>query len=104
MSSAEMTRQCEFLKESVKCFDDYNQRCLADNTVKIINMFTGGAIQMAKDFCREDSDLRRNYTKHVSCFREIQRDHQRHCMTDFQVGFEAIHKLQFSKRLALACW
>jgi hypothetical protein len=104
MSKTEMDRQCEYLRESLQCFDDYNQNCLSTNQFKTVEMFTGSAIQLARDFCQDDSDLRRNYTKYVSCFREVQRNHQRHCMTDFQVGFEGIHKLGHSKRLALACW
>uniref|UniRef100_A0A6G1SDH8 Uncharacterized protein n=1 Tax=Aceria tosichella TaxID=561515 RepID=A0A6G1SDH8_9ACAR len=103
MSQIDMTRQCEYLNESVQCFDDYSHRCLSANQARIANMFTGNVIQLARDFCRDDSELRRNYTKHVSCFREVQRDHQRHCMTDFQVGFEGIHKMATAKRLPLAC-
>ena len=102
-SDQELNRQCEYLNESLQCFEDFATKCLTETQMGLFQMFTSSPLQMMTDFCQANSTLRTNYTKHVQCLRDIQRTHQRPCLTDFQVGFESIHKTNISVRLQTAC-
>lgn len=103
-SETDLKRQCEYFNESGQCFDDYAQTCLTSSQLPMLSMFTADLVDLGRQFCSQSSELRRNYTKHVACLREVQRKHQRPCLTDLQVGFEAIHKINHSLRLATSCW
>lgn len=100
----ELKRQCEFFNESVQCFEDFKGRCLHQLQVSVLDLFTSQLNGLAEQFCEPQSELRKNYTRHVACLRNIQRKFQRRCATDLQVGFEAIHKTSADLRLATACW
>lgn len=100
----EMKRQCDFLDESGKCFEDYAQRCLTNGLYQIANLVSGPVFGMGHEFCRKGTELWNAYMKNADCLREVQRKHQTRCATDFQVGFESIHKMNLSIRLPTACW
>ena len=104
-SEAELKRQCQYLNESVECLADYSSQCMTETHMPLLRLFAEPAVELVKEFCGDlAGELRANYTKHVSCLREVQRKHQRQCVTDLQVGFEAIHKLNRSQVLQTACW
>lgn len=102
--AVELKRQCDYFNESAQCLDEYGQRCLTSVQLPLVAMFAGDLADLGRQFCSQDSDLRRNYTKHVACLRQVQHDYQRPCLTDLQVGFEAIHKIEHSLRFATTCW
>lgn len=104
MSEKDLKRQCEYFEESVQCFNKYSNNCLTASQSGVIDMFVRNPFHLVDDFCRSDSEFRANYTKHIECFREIQRKFQKSCMTDFQAGFEGIHKVNTSFRITTACW
>lgn len=101
---AELKRQCEYFNESMECLRKFSENCLTDSQLGLVDLFTRNPSQTVGEFCETGSELRTNYTKHIACFREIQRKHQRPCLTDFQAGFEGIHKVNASLMLATACW
>ena len=103
-SELELRRQCELLNESVRCFNQYANKCLTEMQSKLFRWFGASGSRLVGDFCSAQSELRRNYTKHVQCLRLVQRDFQRPCMTDFQVGLESIHRANLSTRLITGCW
>lgn len=103
-TSGELKRQCEFFNESIRCHHRYSNHCLSSDQYEFMHLFAKNAFYVVEEFCSDNSELRANYTNHVECLREIQRKHQKNCLTDFQVGFEALHKLTAGDRLTTACW
>lgn len=104
MKESEFKRQCEYFNESIQCFEKYSNHCMTKHQAALIDVFTRNPIKLAREFCQVESEFRMNYTKHIECFREIQNKYQRPCLTDFQAGFEGIHKMNASFRLTTACW
>lgn len=99
-----MERQCEFLQETSGCVTDYATKCLTPTQGSLVSLFSSDYMELEKDICNNSTDLRQDYMKKATCLREIQRKHQRGCMSDLQKGFESIHKTNISLRLDTACW
>lgn len=100
----DMKRQCESLNESATCFEDYAQRCLTNTQSAIATLVSGSVLDLKNEFCRKGTELYKSYLKEATCLRDVQRKYQTSCVTDFQVGFENIHKMDRSIRLPTACW
>lgn len=103
-NEADMKRQCEFLNESSDCFENYAQRCLTNVQSSVASLVSSPLFELKRDFCQQGSEFRTNYLKNANCLRDVQQKYQTQCATDFQVGFEGIHKMNHSMRLATACW
>lgn len=104
VSQIELKRQCEYLNESMDCFEEYSDNCLTKLQGSLFNLFAHDIDSTQKEFCDENSQLRRNYTKLAPCFRNVQRKHQFECINDLQAGFESIHKLSIGNRMSTLCW
>lgn len=103
LTEPDLKRQCEYMKESKDCLDQYEDKCLTDNQSSLMALFGGDLSDMASEFCDTKSDLRANYTKFGPCLRKVQREVQLNCVTDLRVGFEQIHKANISQRLIIGC-
>lgn len=103
-SELEFKRQCEYLKESADCIRSYKSRCLTENQGALVSLFGGDLLRLEEDLCTNGTEFRQAYMKHVGCLREVQKKYQHDCVTDLQVGFQWIHKLNTTTRLATGCW
>jgi len=99
-----MKRQCEYMNESMSCLENYGQFCLTPRQSSIVGLFAGDFVATAKEFCSQGTDLRAKYMQHAACLRRVQRERQRECVSDYQVAFESIHKLNQSMKVSTACW
>lgn len=104
ISQTELKRQCEYLNESIDCFEDYADNCLTKLQGSMLSLFGHDIGTIQREFCDESTQLRQNYTKLAPCLRNIQRKYQFECVSDLQAGFESIHKLNISTRLSTLCW
>lgn len=105
ISGLEFERQCEYLGESVDCFNDYADKCFTQIQLGLFKLITNDLERFQEDLCNNGTELRLNYNKHAPCLRQVQRKHQHLCVTDLQVGLESIHKMDIGEtRLTLFCW
>lgn len=101
---AEFNRQCEYLQESSECFQDYRDNCMTKMAANLVQPIMRDLGKFEDEFCTNGTQIYATYMKHASCFRDVQKKHQRPCFADLQVGFEAIHKIQPETRMPTACW
>lgn len=104
IAKPEIDRLCEIYEESSNCFSSYSERCLTDPQYELARFYTGGIFDLQREFCQPESTFRADYMKHASCLKQFQKLHQVECVSQFQVAFEPIHKMEITKRLNLTCW
>lgn len=104
ITNTEIARTCELFEESANCLLSYAKRCAINSMALLFGMFSGDVLSLEKEFCQPDSKLKRDYLQHASCLKRFQKQHQTQCVTQFQVAFEPIHKIDHSSRIPLFCW
>lgn len=104
IQQSEFKRQCEYLHESGHCFEDYRDNCMTKLQSSLVDMFATDFINFERDFCTNGTKPNTIYMKHANCFHQVQKKHQRPCLSNLQVGFEAIHKIPHNLRMPTSCW
>lgn len=104
ISGQEFKRQCEMLDEAADCYESYAERCLTKHQHQVVDLFVGELFELEKDFCKNGTELRTQYSKNANCLRQVQKKYQAECVADLQVSLEPIHKLEMGTRLSTGCW
>lgn len=105
VNEAEIERQCALFKETEKCIDDYDDKCMTKSQEALIEFMSGGMLQYIQEYCKKGSPGRARYLKHGDCVNK-QRKNTNKCLVDFQAAVEKSTQddTHWKDRPKVLCW
>lgn len=96
-------KQCSAIQKSDTCLRNYTRVCATPPQRQMFNLMFDGIRRIHYEYCREGSELRESYVKHVPCLRSVVRDPMNPCMKDLQLMAEVITESPWTGRIDLTC-